>query len=291
MNFRRQREKKKSNKNSPIERSHRGIILRIVILLLLTVSWLWSWVPVTEVISLDLSEDSRESIWIALITDLHSCFYGKEQSDLMKRIDKGEPDVIILAGDIFDDVQGDDNAKALIEQLVRKYPCYYTTGNHEYWSGRTQEIKDYLREQGVYVLAGDCEKITINGYALDICGVDDPDYLSDQEWQQQISRAYADTEEAHIKILVSHRPEKVSVYQQYDFDLVLTGHAHGGQIGIPFIDRGLFAPDQGFGAEYVSGSYELSNGSIMVVSRGLARESTPLPRYFNHPEIVMLELD
>ena len=80
-------------------------ILRVVILLLLVGSWLWSWVPVTEVISLDLLEDGQERIRIALITDLHSCFYGKEQSDLMKRIDKGEPDVIILAGDIFDDVQ------------------------------------------------------------------------------------------------------------------------------------------------------------------------------------------
>ena len=77
---------------------------------------------------------------------------------------------------------------------------------------------------------------------------------------------------------------------QDDFDLILAGHAHAGQFRVPFVNRGLIAPNQGFLAKYVNGTYELSNGSIMEVSRGLARESTPLPRYFNHPEIVVIDL-
>lgn len=273
------------------KRSHRGLVLRIAVLLLFFLSWLWSWVPVTEEISLELVADSQPGIRIALITDLHSCTYGKGQSGLLKRIDSGEPGLIVLAGDIFDDVLGDENAKLLIEQLVRKYPCYYTSGNHEYWSGRTEELKEYLRGQGVSVLDGDCEQITVKGCTLDLCGVDDPDHIGVEAWRQQIGQAYTDTEASHVRILVSHRPEQVSVYEQYDFDLILTGHAHGGQVRIPFLHRGLFAPDQGFLAEYIDGSYTLSNGSIMVVSRGLARESTPLPRYFNHPEVVMLQID
>ena len=90
---------------------------------------------------------------------------------------------------------------------------------------------------------------------------------------------------------MSHRPENVSIYEEYDFDLILTGHAHAGQFRIPFINRGVFAPDQGFMASYVNGEYKLSNGSIMIVSRGLARDSTPAPRFFNHPELVIIDIE
>ena len=76
----------------------------------------------------------------------------------------------------------------------------------------------------------------------------------------------------------------------YDFDLILAGHAHAGQIMIPFIKKGLYAPNQGIFAKYVSGTYSLENGSILIVSRGLARESTKAPRFFNHPEIVVIDL-
>ena len=90
---------------------------------------------------------------------------------------------------------------------------------------------------------------------------------------------------------MTHRPEKVDVYEKYDFDLIVAGHAHAGQIRIPFLNKGVFAPDQGFMAEYVNGTYTLSNGSIMEVSRGLGRECTFAPRYFNHPEVVVIDLE
>ena len=102
--------------------------------------------------------------------------------------------------------------------------------------------------------------------------------------------SWSKTDESHLKILLTHRPEKVSVYEKYGFDLILAGHAHAGQFRIPFINKGVMAPDQGFMAQYVNGTYTLSNGSIMEVSRGLGRESTPLPRYFNNPEIVILDI-
>ncbi|MBR1853426.1 MAG: hypothetical protein IJ794_09850 [Lachnospiraceae bacterium] len=101
---------------------------------------------------------------------------------------------------------------------------------------------------------------------------------------------FAQTDGRHLRILLSHRPEKVDLYAQYDFDLILTGHAHAGQFRIPWINEGVWAPDQGLMAKYVNGIYELSNGTLMEVSRGLARESTPLPRFFNHPEIVSIEI-
>jgi hypothetical protein len=267
------------------------VYIRIAIPLILIFLMLWSWVPVTERISLDLIDGAPEEIRIALITDLHSCYYGKNQNWLVRRIEKENPDIVILGGDILDNRLSDDNAHLLVEQVCGKYPTYYVSGNHEYWSGRIDEMKEYLKGTGVKVLEGDCDTISFGSSTLDICGIDDPTYLRNDEWEEQIRSAYDKTEDSHVKILVSHRPERVSTYEKYDFDLILTGHAHAGQFRIPFINKGLLAPDQGFMAKYVNGTYELSNGSIMEVSRGLARETTPLPRFFNHPEVVILKIN
>lgn len=90
-------------------------------------------------------------------------------------------------------------------------------------------------------------------------------------------------------ILLTHRPERLDVYCQYGFDLVLAGHAHGGQWRIPGIVNGLWAPNQRLFPAYAGGRYE-QNGTTMIVSRGLARESTWLPRWYNRPELVIIDL-
>ncbi|MBQ8118190.1 MAG: metallophosphoesterase [Lachnospiraceae bacterium] len=267
-------------------------IRRVGIRLLLLVLFfsLWSWIPVTEQLEVDLLEGDDACVRLVLITDLHSCYYGRGQKTLIRMVEKARPDIVMLGGDFFDDRLADDNARITAEVLAQKYPCYYVTGNHEYWSGRADEMKDYLRELGITVLEGECDSISVNGCLLDVCGVDDPTYIGERLWKTQIEQAFAQTDESHLRILLSHRPEKGNIYAQYDFDLILAGHAHAGQFRIPFLNEGVWAPDQGLLAKYVNGLYELSNGSIMEVSRGLARESTPLPRFFNHPEIVAIEI-
>ena len=262
----------------------------VLILIIFIILWMITWIPVTENISLALPGREKLGVRIVQITDLHSCYYGKDQASLIKRIDKENPDMIVLCGDIFDDRLKDENAKLLLEDIVKKYPCYYVAGNHEFWSGRVDSMKEYLTGIGVKVLAGDCETVNVNGSFLDICGVDDPTYMTDRDFREQIDDAYAKCDASHVKILLSHRPEKTDIYDDYGFDLVLSGHAHAGQFRIPFVNRGVYAPDQGFWAEYVDGKYELSNGTVLIVSRGLARESTPGPRFFNNPEIVTIDL-
>lgn len=281
---------KTQDAKSSLPKKHKGRLIFYGILLAFLIASAWSWVPVTESFSLDLIPGDHEPVRIVLITDLHSCYYGKEMSSLIRRVDREEPDIILLGGDIFDDKLPDDNAKYFVEAMSDRYPCYYVTGNHEYWSERVPEIKEYLAGIGVTVLAGDCSTIETGDVMLDICGVDDPTRMTVQGWREQLDQAYALTDDTHVRILLSHRPELTDVYEEYDFDLVCAGHAHAGQFRIPFINRGLYAPNQGSMAQYVSGIYELSNGTLMEVSRGLARESTPAPRYFNHPEVVVVDL-
>ena len=97
------------------------------------------------------------------------------------------------------------------------------------------------------------------------------------------------TENGNYTILLSHRPELFEHYVSRGFDLVLCGHAHGGQWRIPRILNGLYAPNQGLFPQYAGGQYD-SDATTMIVSRGLARESTRLPRIFNRPELVLVEI-
>ena len=255
---------------------------------LLIVLTAYFFLPVTERFNL-LKEGDENAVRCVLVTDLHSCYYGKNQKNLIERIDKENPDIIFLGGDIFDDIIDDDNAVIFLEEISKKYKCFYVSGNHEYWSERCDEMKDKVRSLGITVLEGDCETIEINGKTIDVCGVDDPTRLTNSQFKEQLNKAYAKTSEDHYKILLTHRPERTDLYSKYDYDLILSGHAHAGQIRIPFINIGLYAPNQGLFSKYVSGIYTLSNGSRLIVSRGLARESTPAPRFFNHPEIVVID--
>ena len=237
---------------------------------------------------------------IALVTDLHSCAYGEGQRELLDAIDTEDPDLILLGGDIFDDDLPDDNTAVFLHGIGGRYPCYYVTGNHEYWSGaeRFAEKMAILAACGINRLSGGTAAVEVNGSRITICGVDDP-YAwggrgrftehNEGSFQAQVAHAAAQAEAGTYTILLTHRPELLDIYSQYDFDLVLAGHAHGGQLRIPGILNGLFAPNQGWFPRYAGGRYE-QNGAVMIVSRGLARESTRVPRWYNRPELVIVEL-
>lgn len=239
------------------------------------------------------SDKVSQQITIALITDLHSDKYGKDQKTLLNAVDAEKPDVVLLGGDIFDDEKSYDNAETTIKYLAEKYPCYYVTGNHEYWSNDIDNILDIVRSYGVEVLSGDCKSITVNDEIINICGVDDPCVVSytrhGKDMKTQLKSAYKEVDTEHYTLLLSHRPELIDLYKEYDFDLVLSGHAHGGQWRIPGLVNGLYVPNQGVFPEYAGGRYDYDEGT-MIISRGLARESTLIPRIFNRPELVIIKV-
>lgn len=230
---------------------------------------------------------------ISLVTDLHSCKYGSGQKNLIDAINAQKPDIVLFGGDICDDVIPHNNTELVLKEIANKYPCFYVSGNHEYWSKEIDKIKEMFRAYGVKVLEGSCEVISINGNKINICGIDDPDaekYTDNKETlYQQLEACKKAYDNKYYTILLAHRPCYIKTYFEHDFDLVLSGHAHGGQWRIPGILNGLYAPDEGWFPKYAGGRYEV-NGSTMIVSRGLARESTRVPRIFNHPELVTVIL-
>ncbi len=241
------------------------------------------------------SEKVDTPIRIALITDLHSCRYGEGQKELLDAIRAQNPDVILLGGDIFDDEIADTNTERFLLGIAGKYPIYYVTGNHECWSGAEAfAVKMGILEKcGIPVLSQESAVLNIRGEALTVCGVDDPEsYLLDSHalyYDTRLDQVLADTSEKQYTVLLAHRPEYFPSYAARDFDLVLCGHAHGGQWRIPYLLNGLITPNQGLFPQYAGGLYE-QNGTTMIVSRGLARESTLVPRIFNRPELVIIDV-
>ena len=239
------------------------------------------------------SEKLTAPVRIVLITDLHSCSYGKGQRKLIDAIHAQKPDIILLGGDICDDKLPHRNTELVLRAIADKYPCYYVTGNHEYWSREIEKILKIFQSYNVPVLEGSFDTIDVRGQKLNICGISDPDCLkyTDKNYSitEQLKDAAVASENGNYTILLAHRPELIDSYLNYDFDLILAGHAHGGQWRLPGIINGLFAPNQGFFPRYAGGKYRFDD-SYMIVSRGLARESTRIPRIFNRPELVVIDL-
>ncbi len=244
---------------------------------------------------IDSAGQLENPVRIALVTDLHSCRYENEQKTLTDALDSQAPDVVMLCGDIFDDELDDKNTELFLKGISEKYLCFYVTGNHEFWSGETAfaEKMAFVDSCGIKRLSGETEKIEVGGKKLTVCGIDDPAVsrlnLDDTlPFSEQLDKVKGLAEEEEFTVLMSHHPELFEDYASGEFDLVLCGHAHGGQWRIPYVLNGLFAPDQGLFPKYAGGEYS-DNDTVMIVSRGLARESTLVPRFYNRPELVIID--
>lgn len=239
-------------------------------------------------------------IRIALVTDLHACAYGEGQRELLDAIGAEQPDLVLLGGDIFDEDMPRDRAVTFLRAVGERYPCWFVTGNHEYWSGADgfAEEMAVLAESGITRLSGEAVTVEVRGSRISLCGVDDPSAWIPKNgftgqtvgsFEEQVRRAAAQAEPGTYTVLLTHRPERLDLYAEAGFDLVLSGHAHGGQWRIPGILNGLWAPNQGAFPALAGGQYE-KDGTVMIVSRGLARESFRVPRLYNRPELVTVEL-
>ena len=229
---------------------------------------------------------------IAHVSDLHNAEFGKENSVLTGLIKKEKPDIIAITGDLVDAKRTDiELALNFIKELKKIAPCYYVTGNHEAWIGeRYQLLEEEMLGEGVVILHDSSELLTKDNEEIQIAGLDDPDFTGRDTFAQE-SRTAARLHNMDLGdeycILLSHRPEMFEEYVSEGIDLVLSGHAHGGQFRIPFIG-GLIAPDQGVFPKYDAGMYS-EKDTTMIVSRGLGNSIIPF-RINNRPEIGIVEL-
>ena len=229
---------------------------------------------------------------LVVVADLHNAEYSQNQQMLVRAIMDQNPDGVLMVGDIFNEVGETEGALLLARALRGKAPCYYVPGNHEYRLKEPEEACRQLADLNWVVLRNRALMARLGHANLVIAGMDDRLRRHREIGYDHRRAALALSDEISQKpgfrILLSHRPEQVELYDAMDVDLVVCGHAHGGQWRIPGLINGLFAPGQGLFPRYAGGIYTLKSKK-MVVSRGLANHSF-IPRIFNPPELVVVEL-
>lgn len=226
---------------------------------------------------------------LAVVSDTHSCVFADHQQEIAHLVRAEQPDVIALAGDIIDDDLPFERGFDTVRGMPAIAPTFYVTGNHEFWSGQAPQIKATMASMGIEVLAGDSREITVRGQRLSVAGLDDP--AAGPAREAQVERLRASSSDAP-RLLLAHRPEQTALYESLQADVIVSGHAHGGQWRAPVVlENGLFAPNQGLFPRLTGGVHQLAGGRQLVISRGLARESTPVPRLHNPPEIVVADLE
>ena len=226
---------------------------------------------------------------LAVVTDFHS---SDNADDVAAMVASCAPDAVLLVGDLFDDDTQNrptERTLSLMRQLSAQYPCYYVSGNHEAWTGEMDALYQQTADAGVTVLRMSSGVLTVRGQRIALCGVPDPYemvFSGAPDTEEQLRQAMENVDSADFTVLLAHRPELLAKYAQFPLDLVVSGHAHGGQVRIPGLLNGLYAPNQGWFPKLAGGAYT-QDGTTLIVSRGLAVR-TRLPRIFNRPEVVLV---
>lgn len=229
---------------------------------------------------------------IIQISDFHNTKSKKLNNDLIKEIKSQKPNIIVITGDLIDAKKTDiDVAINFIKEINEIAPIYFITGNHENSTNDYSLLREQLEENKIIILDNDIEVLKINDSEINLIGVSDPSIIRDSFiTDNEIIKSELKNIEYNknnYTILLSHRPELFDTYVAENLNLVLTGHAHGGQIRIPFIG-GLVAPNQGILPKYTSGMFE-SSKTTMIVSRGIGNSIIPF-RINNRPELVVITL-
>lgn len=243
---------------------------------------------VIEVRSETLPEEF-EGFRIAQVSDLHNTEFGEGNAKLFSLLREAGPDIIVVTGDLIDSRHTDvDAAVRFIEGACEIAPVYYVTGNHE---SRLDfdSIAPRLSEAGAVLLRSEAAYIERDGERIMLAGIDDPAFV--RTGGDALERAGQELaqlpEPEEFTVLLAHRPDLIATYAWYGPALVLSGHAHGGQVRLPLIGA-LYAPGQGFFPDYTAGLYEVGD-TQMIVSRGLGNSLIPL-RFNNRPELVLAVL-
>ena len=289
--------KKESRNKYSIKLNKKQLLYATCVIILCVVFCIWQNNDL-EVTNYTYSSDDITSDFngyrIVQVSDLHNKNFGTKSNRLIEAIQKFQPDMIVITGDVVDSNHTKlDVAIDFLKQAATIAPCYYITGNHELWLEKEvrSDLMTRITDTGVILLDDEVVEIIPNNNSNEnfsksnsfiLVGLDNGSLYGDT-----LHKLTKDIDENQFVLLLAHEPQNFENYSNENIDLILSGHAHGGQIRLPFIG-GLVAPDQGFMPEYTKG-FHLRNDVSMIISRGLGNSIIPV-RLFNRPEIVCIEL-
>lgn len=247
------------------------------------------------------SADSiRKDATVVLLSDLHNKSFGKDNQRLLNAIDNIQPDIILIAGDMYNSVKGGDTHVAgdLVSRLSEKYPVYYGNGNHEHktalypdvFGNMYEEYKRRIGQAGIRHLVN--EKVTLPELNMDIYGIQ-----VGREYFQKVRKItmkdgyvkelLGEVDESRFSVLIAHNPDYFKSYAKWGADLVVSGHVHGGLMKLPGLG-GVISPSLRLFPKYDGGEF-VEGKSVMILSRGLGTHTLPI-RVFNPGELVVIRL-
>lgn len=246
-------------------------------------------------ISLPRLPEGFDGYRVAHLSDLHAKSFGRGNEALLTPLEREAPDLIAVTGDLIDDVHQLEWAETVLGRLVEIAPVYYVTGNHEWGAdhraareGKERlipRLREIVETQGAVWLDNAFVTLKRNGDSIVLAGLTDPNGPVGQiEMDPLVRRARGDSDP--FILMLAHRYDRLEEYAEQGLDLVLSGHAHGGVIRLPFTE-GLFGPGRVLFPANTGGQY-WQDETVMSVSRGLG--DTGLPRLANRPEISILTL-
>ncbi len=246
----------------------------------------------------------KKDLRFVVLADLHGRSFGKDNEELIRRIDEVNPDIVIMAGDMmtakdpfFPVEKGIDRAESLISRLSKKYRVYFGIGNHEErikWEQwrydiRYEDMMRRFKEAGAVIL--DNEGTDLEEYGVRISALNIPQkYIkkgSKGLHESDMTRLMGKASEDKYQILIAHTPEFIPTYAEWGADLSLSGHYHGGLIRLPLFGP-LINPKLELLPKYAGGAYH-RGGKRQLVSCGLGTHTYPL-RFFNPAELMSVEL-
>ena len=293
------KDKPKAKKKKALSKKAKRLIIILSVVAVLLFITVWAIIGNTYLTVTAFSIESEripkafDGFKIAHVSDLHDSEIGEGHKTLIDKIKKSDPDIIAITGDLIDSRNTNvEISLAFVSEAIKIAPCYYVPGNHESRTDEYEDLKAGLISLGVSVLENKSASIYKNGEYINIFGVNDPAFYKKtiSKDEKRVMRSLLDahlTSNGQFTLMLSHRPELFEIYAEYPVDLVLSGHAHGGQFRLPFIG-GLYAPEQGAFPKYDAGLFE-KDGTSMIVSRGIGNSSFPF-RLNNNPELIIIEL-
>lgn len=243
------------------------------------------------IIASDKIPKEFDNFRIVQISDLHACVIP----GIVGEVKEESPDIIVFTGDLVHDRGSYDPGIQLAKKLIDIAPIYSVTGNHDVRRSDYTEFQKTLDRTGTITLHDESVALRRNGEKITLSGIEDPFSENGSTINENIINSInriPPTQNYHIVLF--HRANHMNLLRNNGFDLVLSGHMHGGQLRFPN-GRGICAPKSSWGSgsslifpKYVAGHYRYEDMD-MIVNRGVGNPMI-IPRIFNRPEITVVIL-
>jgi len=221
---------------------------------------------------------------VAFLADIHCSRYfyftRKKVRDLVEKVNRLKPDLILLGGDYVSGHRYIASSYAELKNLKAPLGVYGVLGNHDHWADAESSRREMKKSQ-IPLLENSAVWIKKGGAEIRLGGVGDW-----WEGTQDLKATMRNTKKNDFVLLLSHNPDYLETLPKEGPDLVLCGHTHGGQVTM----FGLWAPcvSSRYGEKYRSGRKEIKSGTAFI-SNGIGTVVLPI-RFFAPPEILLITL-